>query len=818
MYQGGLQMSRLNKFTILALSGLLCVAGISHNAFATDDKNISTSEEIEFYEPLLNYKETDDCHAGSVHTGYPVKDYGLTDIPSSYIPDIVELPDVRNQGKYGSCWAHSSMALAELSLLKHENITIDLSELHLAYFMYNTETDPLGGTEGDHVGYDATERELLNMGGNLTYSSLIFASWMGPVSEETLPYSQADAVNEGTYVPGKELAYNSVAHLKSAYYINSEDVDEIKKIIMENGGVGRSYYHNESYYNSTHYSYYNNYYTKTNHAVTIVGWNDNFPKANFKSTAPGDGAWLVRNSWGTNGYGLKGYFWISYYDKSLSDTAYAFNFVSSESEEYYDNNYQYDGGVKTSYYYYYDTPTIYSSNIFTAVNDKEVLKAVGFLTGKTNLDYTVNIYKNLTDSNNPESGELVSSAGGSTAFEGFYTVKLDKDVELNKGDVYSVVLKITCQDGSNAYVCYDKDTNSSDWLICTTSAKEGQSYVKREKSAWSDIGISKGNVRIKAFTDNYRSEEIGLSGTRNQDDSYTLSWADVGGYSLLKITGTKFDGTTVNVYGSDKNEGLISYKISDTGTCKSYTVYIEKNGTDSWEETIDIMPGRCHITEIKTVDTGVKIDFSKAQSAEKYIISRKKATDNIWAEIGTTDGNSTLTYIDESAQKGTNYCYKVYSLNGTSTNISSDIRTTMAGWFINGNNWFYADSAGEMVTGWVSDGGKWYYMNKNGAMMTGWVSDGGKWYYMNKSGAMVTGWVSDGGKWYYMNKSGAMVTGWLQIGGKWYFFESGGVMAANKWINNYYMKADGSMAVSEWVDGGRYYVGADGKWIPGKKK
>ena len=82
----------------------------------------------------------------------------------------------------------------------------------------------------------------------------------------------------------------------------------------------------------------------------------------------------------------------------------------------------------------------------------------------------------------------------------------------------------------------------------------------------------------------------------------------------------------------------------------------------------------------------------------------------------------------------------------------------------------------------------------------------------------MTGWVSDGGKWYFMNKSGAMVTGWLQIGGKWYFFESGGVMAANKWINNYYMKADGSMAVSEWVDGGRYYVGADGKWIPGKKK
>ena len=33
-----------------------------------------------------------------------------------------------------------------------------------------------------------------------------------------------------------------------------------------------------------------------------------------------------------------------------------------------------------------------------------------------------------------------------------------------------------------------------------------------------------------------------------------------------------------------------------------------------------------------------------------------------------------------------------------------------------------------------------------------------------------------------------------------------------QWQGNYYLKSDGKMAVNEWVDGGRYYVGADGVW------
>ena len=38
-----------------------------------------------------------------------------------------------------------------------------------------------------------------------------------------------------------------------------------------------------------------------NHVVTIVGWDDNYPKENFLPDVPpkGNGAWLVKNSWGS---------------------------------------------------------------------------------------------------------------------------------------------------------------------------------------------------------------------------------------------------------------------------------------------------------------------------------------------------------------------------------------------------------------------------------------------------------------------------------------------------------------------------------------
>ena len=140
------------------------------------------------------------------------------------------------------------------------------------------------------------------------------------------------------------------------------------------------------------------------------------------------------------------------------------------------------------------------------------------------------------------------------------------------------------------------------------------------------------------------------------------------------------------------------------------------------------------------------------------------------------------------------------------------------GWVKVKGKWYYLDPAdGKMETGWQKVKDKWYYLDtKNGDMKTGWIKSGGNWYYADKSGARKTGWQKVKGTWYYLNpsngkmltgfyevkgityysdKSGAMKTGWVKTGSDWYYFEKSGAMARNKWIS------------------GKYWVGADGKWI-----
>ena len=138
--------------------------------------------------------------------------------------------------------------------------------------------------------------------------------------------------------------------------------------------------------------------------------------------------------------------------------------------------------------------------------------------------------------------------------------------------------------------------------------------------------------------------------------------------------------------------------------------------------------------------------------------------------------------------------------------------------YIDGN-WYHFDQNGYMQTGWLQLGNTWYYLKPSGAMAIGWEKVGGDWYYLNSAGVMQTGWLQLGNTWYYLNSNGAMQTGWQKIGRDWYYLNASGDMRTG-WLQSgnvwYYLKSNGAMATNEWVDGGVYYVDANGIYIPRK--
>lgn len=122
---------------------------------------------------------------------------------------------------------------------------------------------------------------------------------------------------------------------------------------------------------------------------------------------------------------------------------------------------------------------------------------------------------------------------------------------------------------------------------------------------------------------------------------------------------------------------------------------------------------------------------------------------------------------------------------------------------------------------WIKSGNRWWYQHADGSYTKGdWERIDGLWYYFDGSGWMLTGWQKLGNFWYYLSSSGHMLTGWQQVNGTWYYMDEGGAMAADTWIDGYYVNASGAWVVGKempkaaWVNsGGRWwYRHADGSY------
>jgi C1A family cysteine protease len=385
--------------------------------------------------------------------------YNLT-LPSSYdLRNENMVTPVKNQGSNGNCWAFASIASLESCILKATGLTFDLSEENMKDLM----------SEFSSYGWDM----VTNTGGYDRMGHAYLVSWLGPVNE-----------SDDKYVVGEVLSpvLNSIFHIQNILFLqrsNYTDNDNIKRAIRSYGAVSTCIHWYQSSDDGT--NYYNNgkniYWYRTdkgaNHAVAIVGWDDNYSKNNFKSTPPGDGAWIIKNSWGSSS-GENGYYYVSYYDTSLAPlnkpySTYVFLFNDSIK---YDKNYQYDVAGRTDFFLN-SSNTVWYKNKFIA-SDNEYLTAVStYFEKDTTWDLFIYVNNVLRHT---QSGKSTPS---------YSTIELNDFIPLSPGDIFEVEFKITVD--NEASVPISEDIIASGVPINKQLFYENISFISYDGVSWKDL-------------------------------------------------------------------------------------------------------------------------------------------------------------------------------------------------------------------------------------------------------------------------------------------------------------------------------------------
>ncbi len=654
---------RIKKLSALILSAILVISPVSyvtaHGGVLGNTESYSQAESIMNDSYVGSYIPSELDNNTPVYVS-DIATYAQETIPSAYPSDISsykkEHPS-RNQNPYGTCWAFSSIGLAEFDLMSkgQKDSDVDLSELQLIHFVYNSVTDPLGGTKGDYSKYynDNAGNSYLNRGGNYEMAVRRLSQWSGTVNESDVPYSNASAVyNNGL---DDKYAYDyDVAHLQSAYLINiKEQPDAVKQQIMEHGAVGASYTHYYAGADDYKYSYYDWQGIVSGgggHAVMIVGWDDDYSKDNFTTTSKpqNNGAWLIRNSWGT----YFDYFWMSYETYSLDDSVWVFEVSSDDG---LDNNYQLDGGIYTA------TISGYSkaANMFYVSEkdgvDSETLKSVSLsFTHTVDVGYTIDIYTDITDTSNPASGTKHEEAttSGRTTYAGIYTIPLEQEIILKPDTYYAVVVTLDKQVFEVEYG-YSESTNpggSDDKMVWENTV----SYRDNCEGSYYYNGYNFGkfyfNFRIKAFTSN--NVELG-----DRLEGYTLSMdgkVDMNFYMNLPDNIVNDTGAYMEFTMPD---GCVSKSVLSDARKTSDGLYVFSCGIAAKQMSDEV--------SARIVSNGVKGEIY-TYSVKQYADSVLNAAAGVYTEEAVNAVKAMLNYGTAAQQ------YFGYNTDNLANSVMSD--------------------------------------------------------------------------------------------------------------------------------------------------